>query len=72
MRKIYLPKVSQINVWIFKVYDIKDDISLFKGIYLYVGRAVLISTIPLGGKSYDSNYTSAWHQNSRSNCNHDK
>ena len=48
--KIYILKVSQINVLISKVSDMpltEDGISFFKWVYPYVGRTVLISTSPL-------------------------
>ena len=48
--KIYILKVSQINVLISKVSDMpltEDGISFFKWVYPYVGRTVLISTSPV-------------------------
>ena len=45
--KIYILKVSQINVLISKVSDMpltEDGISFFKWVHPYVGRTVLIST----------------------------
>lgn len=48
--KIYIHKVSQINVLICKVSDMpltEDGTSFFKWVYPYVGRTVLISTSPL-------------------------
>ena len=48
--KIYILKVSHINVLISKVSDMpltEDGISFFKWVYPCVGRTVLISTSPL-------------------------
>lgn len=48
--KIYILKVSHINVLISKVSDMpltEDGISFFRWVYPYVGRTVLISTSPV-------------------------